>query len=455
MMTVSTRQSPTIFNILVVCLALMIVMPSLPFKFTLQQTAFSVLAMSSLLLAVYSICKLLKKDNPKQQKIKFLELLFIAFLCYVALQLIPISKNTVELISPAMNQLWNSSAYGLSGKATLSADITGTFSFLVTWFSYLVLLILLLRLVVEKWQFALIASVLFLLGIYQVVFDEATKFLGYEYISATQTDGHSYRLTGTFVNSNNVSALINLSIAAGLCLLILLVRKVKQSKPGLQKLVVLFIVAGEVILLYGCIKAGSAGGLLSLVLAVALVIFLLLVNKFSFKILAGLSIFILVLLLVLTFLGSRELNIIELTQNLSLSGRPVLWMDVITMWRDFPLFGVGAGAFEWTFPNYKGDGVTPLRVFTAHSGYLHLLVELGLIGVSILLFIFLGYFFKVISLFKHSDLKTYLICSLLIGVFAFLIQETVESNLQIPAVAIPFFGLFSLSLVIRNINFEQ
>ena len=44
--------------------------------------------------------------------------------------------------------------------------------------------------------------------------------MGYEYITAGQTDGHSYRLTGTFVNSNNLSALINLSIAAGLALVI-------------------------------------------------------------------------------------------------------------------------------------------------------------------------------------------------------------------------------------------
>ena len=301
----------------------------------------------------------------------------------------------------------------------------------------------------------MITLTLFLTGLYQIVFDELGKYLGYEYITASQTDGHTYRLTGTFVNSNNVSALINLSIAAGLTLLVFLKSRISGFNVLVTVVAFIFIGLGELILFYGLIKAGSAGGLLSLVVSVFLVSMFMVLRQFSVKVIMGLFLFVVIMLVVLTFFGSRELNITELRDNLSLSGRPALWLSALEMWKEFPFFGVGAGAFEWVFPMYKSEAVTPLRVFTAHSGYLHLAVEMGLIGVTLSIVLVLVYSRKALAILNISENHRHLTCSLMVGVLAFLIHECVETNLLIPPVAVLFFSVLALIMAIPKLNLDS
>ena len=103
---------------------------------------------------------------------------------------------------------------------------------------------------------------------------------------------------------------------------------------------------------------------------------------------------------------------------------------------------------------YKNDNLTPLRIFTAHSGYLHLAVEMGLIGISLIVLFALTYFKKIITVFNKGHGQCYLVSAMMVGVVAFMIHECVETNLLIPPVAIPFFGMLALSLRISDINFD-
>ena len=449
----------------VIALTCIVVFPTLPMKFSLQQLAISLLGSLSLVMAVYALINLIKVHSCANLQIKNtvtrwprqygIECLMYLILAYIALQLIPFPRSVLELLSPSMADLWQVDAYGMKGKAVLTSDISGTIWFLITWCSYFILFFLVSRQVSRNWHFVMVTLTLFLIGLYQIVFDELSKYLGFEYITAGQTDGHSYRLTGTFVNSNNLSALLNLSIAAGLTLFVILKSGILRFNTFALVLVFILIGVGELILFYGLIKAGSAGGFLSLIMSVFLVTMILVLRQFSFKVLTGLFVFVISLLVILTFYGSRELNIVELRENLSLSGRPVLWRSVIEMWKDFPLFGIGAGAFEWTFPSYKSEAITPLRVFTAHSGYLHLAVETGLIGVSLSITLAIAYGRKILAVFNKSQIHRHLTCSLMIGVFAFLIHEFVETNLLIPPVAVLFFCVLALTMAISNLNLDM
>lgn len=446
-------------NVCVIALTCVIVFPTLPLKFTLQQIGISLLGVISLIMAVYALSNLCRngtadKNGIKNSRIDAIEWLLFAFLAYIVMQLIPLPRPVVDALSPSMAALWQVDAYGLNGKAVLTADISGTIWFLVTWCGYFFLFILLSRLISKEWHFVLIILTIYLIGLYQVLFDEVTKYLGYEYITAGQTDGHSYRLTGTFVNSNNLSALINLSIAAGFTLLVYLKFISFRLSTPVFIISLVFIGLGELALFYGLIKAGSAGGLLSLILSVFLVTLIVIMQRFSLRVLLGLALFIVIISLILVIYGSRELNVAQLRDNLSLSGRPLLWQSVIEMWKDFPLFGVGAGAFEWTFPMYKSDAVTPLRVFTAHSGYLHLAVETGFIGVLLGAMFAWAYFREILSIFKKNQFNRNITGSLMVGVFAFMIHECVETNLLIPPVAILFFSVLALSLTIDKLNFD-
>ena len=125
------------------------------------------------------------------------------------------------------------------------------------------------------------------------------------------------------------------------------------------------------------------------------------------------------------------------------------------MWQDFPVFGMGAGAFEWMFVGYKSDAVTPLRVFTAHSGYLHLLSELGVIGMGLLCLFVIVCLSLTLPLFKQRGIQVFILASLMFGVIAFAIQEAVETNLLIPAAAMPFFASLALCLVVSKPEIQK
>jgi O-antigen ligase len=458
------HASSKLASISVIILAGIIIFPGLPLRFTLQPLAPGLLGSLSFVVALYALSNLIYGKASVTGTTQYpdigwfekygIECLLCLMLAYFALQLIPLPGSILEWLSPSMAAIWQVDAYALDGKGTLTANISGTIWFLMTWCSYFLLFLLLSHLISKNWHFVLITLILFLSGLYQIVFDELSKYLGYEYITAAQTDGHTYRLTGTFVNSNNLSALLNLSIAAGLTLLVLLKYRIVRLNAAVLVVAFIFVGLGELILFYGLIKAGSAGGLLSLVVSVFLVCIFLILRQFSMKVVTGLFVFVVITLVILTFYGSRELNIVELRDNLSLSGRPDLWLSAIDMWKDFPLFGIGAGAFEWVFPMYKSDTVTPLRVFTAHSGYVHLAVEMGLAGVILSIVLVFLYFMKILGLLKKSQIHRYLTCSLMVGVFAFLVHECVETNLLIPPVAVLFFTVLALIMGITNLNLD-
>jgi O-antigen ligase len=81
------------------------------------------------------------------------------------------------------------------------------------------------------------------------------------------------------------------------------------------------------------------------------------------------------------------------------SGRTDLWSIALAMFRDHPLLGVGAGNFQVVEPTYALSSInlsdvqfvidTPRWV---HNTYLHVLVELGLVGFVCLVLIVLGAF---------------------------------------------------------------
>ena len=291
----------TLISFVIFATILLIIIPGLPLKFSLQQTALSIFACCFVCLFFLSLAVVISNEIGVDKQFTKLLLLLSVFLLYLLFQLLPMDKDLIAKLSPSMTDVWITDAYGFKGKSVLTADISATIWFFVSWFSYIVLLVILLTLIRYPWQFILITSVIFLLGIYQILFDEITKQMGYEYISASQTDGHSYRLTGTFVNSNNLSAVINLSIAAGLSLLIMVLSRLKYHKTFFLICLATLLIGGELLLLYGCIKAGSAGGLLSLILAAGVITLILMLRQFSARVLMLLVMFLTVIVISLVF----------------------------------------------------------------------------------------------------------------------------------------------------------
>lgn len=63
----------------------------------------------------------------------------------------------------------------------------------------------------------------------------------------------------------------------------------------------------------------------------------------------------------------------------SASLRMALWESTIAMIRDYPITGIGWGAYLWTYPAYDFFIQNPdVKIYHAHNMYLHLMAEVGI-----------------------------------------------------------------------------
>jgi putative inorganic carbon (HCO3(-)) transporter len=63
----------------------------------------------------------------------------------------------------------------------------------------------------------------------------------------------------------------------------------------------------------------------------------------------------------------------------SASLRLALWESTMAMIRDYPLTGIGWGAYLWTYPTYDFFIQNPdVKIFHAHNMYLHMMAEVGI-----------------------------------------------------------------------------
>jgi tetratricopeptide (TPR) repeat protein len=137
------------------------------------------------------------------------------------------------------------------------------------------------------------------------------------------------------------------------------------------------------------------------------------------------------------------------TQETGIAGRVSLWRGTSQMIRDFPLLGVGLGAWQDLFPRYRSAPWTAIFYREAHNDYVELLAETGVIGFALLfLFFFLAGRIILSRLRLSSDnarLKA-LVAMLVASLGAMTFHEFVDFNLQIPANALLFTVLLALAL---------
>jgi tetratricopeptide (TPR) repeat protein len=124
-----------------------------------------------------------------------------------------------------------------------------------------------------------------------------------------------------------------------------------------------------------------------------------------------------------------------------------LWMDTGKMVRDFPLWGVGLGAWSTVFPHYQRPLWTSVYFREAHNDYVELAAEMGVIGSGL----FTWFFVLVARQLRHGFLAASVkVRPLLvafggaIGVMA--VHEMVDFNLQIPANAVLLTVLVGLGV---------
>jgi len=226
-----------------------------------------------------------------------------------------------------------------------------------------------------------LGKAIILMGILESIYGYFQVISGHESVLWHKKELHLGFATGTFLNRNHLAGFLELVL--GIQLGAWVAAFVKKDAKSIFILAILLTITAT-----GFFKTGSRMGVISFGIACLVFIFFL-VHK-SKKIAA---VFLGCFVLIATvgfFAGGEGLlqRWQEFNENLPpFESRFLVWQDTLRMIRDFPLFGVGLGNFEWRFPFYQSETLS-LDWNHAHNDYLELAAELGLPVFVLLVFAF-------------------------------------------------------------------
>ena len=136
----------------------------------------------------------------------------------------------------------------------------------------------------------------------------------------------------------------------------------------------------------------------------------------------------------------------------SFTGRLEVWGNSLAMVKDFPMTGIGVGNYRIHFQKYQSQEIQcswvgeQYRVFNAHNDHIQFLVEFGLIGLALWLFV-LWRFFCIIFLSLNNHIAPharYLLICPLIAVINVLINACFSFPFQMaipPVLFMAYLGI--------------
>ncbi|MBC7334112.1 MAG: O-antigen ligase family protein [Actinobacteria bacterium] len=150
------------------------------------------------------------------------------------------------------------------------------------------------------------------------------------------------------------------------------------------------------------------------------------------------------------------------------SGRSTLWSQGINMFKDYPISGVGLGAYIIELPNYYvKNGIDSNLIDYVGNYYLQILSELGIAGLTVVLFIFYLIIKKVFIYFRSrgfiSGISTisrpydsnWLIIGFFISFISMLVAQFFGAHTNFMEIQFTFWLIIGLMLTTIKINEEN
>ncbi|MBT4431711.1 MAG: O-antigen ligase family protein [Nitrospinaceae bacterium] len=399
------------------------------------------------------------------------------FILVVIFQLIPISETFISWISPARQNLYHithsekiNSEISLKKQPRKNVVMQLSVNRYATSVELLKLLSYMLIFIVTVNNFKTRGDVLFFLRV--------LAFLGFGYslfaiIQKISWNGMAFWFIplrprrfpfGTFINKNHFASYIGMIIP--LALGMLATKKIefkkkyskfenqtfinlKQSNDYLSRQVVMLFVS--MVMILALFMSLSRGGIFS---AGVVLIFLSLYAYLNYKkirkkiwVVCGIS--ILSIPLIAMYLDLKDvmgrLEVLDIEKILLTEGRFDLWANAIEIFQDYPLLGVGLGAFSSIFTSYQT--ISPKIIFThLENDYFQLLIESGIVG-SVAVFFAIILFMKFIlkGFINAKDLETKGWIAGGIGSVIYIsLHSLVDFSLHMPANAVLFIFIMAL-----------
>jgi O-antigen ligase len=144
------------------------------------------------------------------------------------------------------------------------------------------------------------------------------------------------------------------------------------------------------------------------------------------------------------FDGDRLLS----DSNVRSTMRDATWDGILKFW---PV-GAGLGSFPTVFPMFQPSELGGFRVDLAHSDYLQLLMELGIVGLLFLILLFTLICVRVIYLIRYWKIRRQggdiLAAASLLSLVAFFLHALVDYPMRIPSNSM--FAAFLAGILLRH-----
>lgn len=406
------------------------------------------------LFLLWGMERLFKKKylQANQHKSFPLYVFLLPFIIIPLIQLLPIGSSLLQIISPALFLIKEKAAIpdSLDFPSFISVNPFSTQSslkLLITCFLiFIISAALFKRKAHLKRAIFFLTALSFIISLFGII--QYFSWNGKLYWLRPLKAGAPF---GPFVNHNHFASFTNMAMLPLLSLLLF------QYGNGIKKNMVnrgetIILVFSLSLSLFALLLCGSRGGLVSLLLAIILQVFILWREGeykrkiFLFSLIGSFvcALFILV--------GSRSVletisSLYRVSEDPSFHYRLKGWRASLDIVSDYPLLGTGLGTYKDIFPLYRPFDMEKTFHY-AHNEYIQLLAETGIIGFFLLLVPFL------ILLLKNNPIKVnirdrekrYLQAGIYSAIVALLIHNTVEFNMRIPSNAYLFSFLCGLYL---------
>jgi len=397
--------------------------------------------------------------------IKWLKYIYFAFFIFTMIQLLPLPKLLVKILSPGAYNYQKLYTVDFSRLRFMSLSVipSQTLQKGLELLSYFLLGFLVLMTVSKRYQILRIWIVLISVGVFEAfyglfeLYNKNPRILFYRKIYNLDS------VTGTFVNRNHLSGYLEMIIPLAIGLLIarrdifsqsslsLRERLLRLQERGFGKNLIIFfaVIVMAIAIIFSKSRSGLFVLLLTFILFFGLVTIYFEIYPLHKKwIKNSLKIVFLMIIIISFYFGiSATLERFSLDSLLH-EERPTYWAHSLKIISDYPLMGTGLGTFGALAPVLERESV-PRAIVHAHNDYLEYLSELGSIGFLLL---FGGIFLMVVSSFvtwrkrRHPEVKG-LALGGIISLICILTHSITDFNLHIPANMVLFSVVLPMTLV--------